>query len=174
MTVIETERLVLRHLRREDVEDLAALNTDPDFTRFFGGPKSLAHMLEHAAAYIERLLSEEYATGSGFYATIYKPEARFIGRCGLLRQTIDGLPELEIAYGIAPAYWGRGLATEAVRALKEYGFSRHDVPRLISLIDPDNIASQRVAEKNGLRRDRQTLLDGHPCNVYVIDRPRRD
>jgi ribosomal-protein-alanine N-acetyltransferase len=170
MRVIETKRLLLCHLRAEDLEDLAALSADPEFTRFLRRPRSIAEARERAAAYLPRV-AEEYATiGTGFYATIYRPEERFIGRCGLLWQEVDGARELEIAYGIAPAYWGRGLATEAARALKEHAFARYDVPRLISLVHPENVASQRVAEKNGMRRDRQTLFHGSPCNVYVVER----
>lgn len=170
MRVLETERLLLRHLCREDLEDLAALGANPEFTRFFGGPQPIEVARERVAVYLERVSAEYASTGTGFYATIYRPEGRFIGRCGLLWQEIDGARELEIAYGIAPAYWGRGLATEAARALKEYAFRRYDVPRLISLVHPENIASRRVAWKNGMRCARQVEFDGGPCDVYVVER----
>jgi [ribosomal protein S5]-alanine N-acetyltransferase len=87
-----------------------------------------------------------------------------------LSKQLDGMREVEVAYGIAPAYWGRGLATEAARAVKEYAFRRFDFRRLVSIVDQENVASQRVAEKNGMRVERQIEFDGHPCYLYVIER----
>lgn len=161
MKIAETERLLLRHYSLTDLDELAALYADPDFTRFLHGPSSREQVREDIVAFIQ-----EYETiGYGFYATIYKPEARFIGRCGLLNQQIEGIPEIEVAYGIAPAYWGRGLGTEAARAVKEYGFRQFGFRRLISIIDHANVASQRVAEKNGMHRERSI----HSCYLYVVE-----
>jgi ribosomal-protein-alanine N-acetyltransferase len=95
---------------------------------------------------------------------------RFIGRCGLLTHVIDGVREAEVAYGIAPAYWGRGLATEAARAIKEYGFQQFGFPRLTSIVDKLNLASGRVAEKNGMHVEKTITFHGHDCYLYVIDR----
>jgi [ribosomal protein S5]-alanine N-acetyltransferase len=119
---------------------------------------------------IEAFIEEYDTIGYGFYATLYKPENRFIGRCGLLTQWIEGKKEMEVAYGLAPADWGRGLATEAAQAVKAYAFANFDVPRLISLVDPQNIASQRVAEKNGMTYKKTILFDGHLCRLYVVRR----
>jgi [ribosomal protein S5]-alanine N-acetyltransferase len=174
MTVLETERLLLRHLRMEDLDDLAALSTDPDFTRFFGGPRPLEQARERARVYLERVIVEYDTIGYGFYATIYKPEERFIGRCGLLTQIIDGITYVEVAYGIAPAYWGRGLATEAATAIKEYAFRRFGFPRLISIVDPENIASRRVAEKNGMRVEKMIQFKGFDCCLYSVARGAAD
>jgi [ribosomal protein S5]-alanine N-acetyltransferase len=164
--LLETERLILRHLVLDDLDDMAALYADVDFTRFFGGPSSR----EQARADIDAFMVEYDTIGYGFYATLLKPENRFIGRCGLLTQQLDGMREVEVAYGIAPGYWGRGLATEAARAVKEYAFRRFDFRRLVSIVDQENVASQRVAEKNGMRVERQIEFDGHPCYLYVIKR----
>jgi ribosomal-protein-alanine N-acetyltransferase len=166
MMIAETERLILRHLQLEDLDALAALYADPDFTHFFGGTGSREDALNDIQAFIE----EYESAGYGFYATLYKPDKRFIGRCGLLTQWIDGTKEMEVAYGIAPAYWGRGLATEAARAIKSYAFSRFDVARLISIVHQQNIASQRVAEKNGLHYERDIDFEGERCRLYVVRR----
>jgi ribosomal-protein-alanine N-acetyltransferase len=174
MKVLETERLLLRHLRMEDVDDLAALSTDPDFTRFLGGPKPLEQARERARAYLERVIIEYGTIGYGLYAAIYKPDDRFIGRCGLLTQIIDGITYVEVAYGIAPAYWGRGLATEAARAIKEYAFRHFAFPRLISIVDPENLASRRVAEKNGMRFEKMIRFQGYDCCLYTVARGAAD
>jgi ribosomal-protein-alanine N-acetyltransferase len=114
----------------------------------------------------------EYETrGYSFYATVLKAEGRVIGRCGLLHQHIEGTAEVEVAYGLAPAYWGRGLATEAAQALQRHAFCHLGVPRVVSIIDPENVASQRVAEKNGMRRERTILFHGQPCYLYTVQNP---
>jgi RimJ/RimL family protein N-acetyltransferase len=170
MKVLETERLLLRHLTLDDVDALAILHGDPDFTRFFGGPRPPEQARESALGLIEWCLKEYEATGFCLYATIYTPAERFIGRCGLLTHVIDGVREVEVAYGIAPAYWGRGLATEAARAIKEYGFQQFGFPRLSSIVDKQNIASGRVAEKNGMQIEKTITFHGHDCYLYVIER----
>ena len=167
MVIWETERLLLRHYSPTDWDDLAALYADPEFTRFLNPPSSREQVRDDIAAYIE----EYERIGYGFYATLYKPDGRFIGRCGLLSQCIEGVKEVEVAYGIAPAYWGRGVGTEAARAVKEYGFRQFGFPRLISLVDHDNIASQRVAEKNGMQRQKSIEIDGRPFYLYVVEKP---
>jgi ribosomal-protein-alanine N-acetyltransferase len=174
MNVITTERLLLRHLRMEDLDDLAALRTDPEFTRFFGGPESLEQARERTRDSLQRMIIQYDTIGYGFYATIYKPEERFIGRCGLLLQIIDGIAYVEVAYGIAPAYWGRGLATEAARAIKEYAFRHYGFPRLISIVDRENIASRRVAEKNGMQIQKSIQFHGHDCYLYTVARGAAD
>jgi len=66
-------------------------------------------------------------------------------------QEVDGVEEVEIGYHIRRDLWGQGLATEAAQACRDYGFSQLGFDKLISLINPANIASRRVAEKNGMR-----------------------
>jgi ribosomal-protein-alanine N-acetyltransferase len=166
MQILETERLLLRHLTPDDLDDLAALYADPVVMRFWPRP----YTREEARERIDRAIRSYSEVGHDLYATVYKPEDRFIGRCGLLRQVIDGAAELEVAYMLAKEYWGRGLATEAARALRDYAFRTLDPPRLISLIDPGNIASQRVAEKNGMRHDRDVEYMGEVTRLYLITR----
>ena len=165
MTVIETEWLVLRHLALEDLDALAEIYADPQFRRFLGALRTR----EETRGVIEWSMQEYETRGYGFYATVLKEEGCLIGRCGLLYQIIDGVDDVEVAYGLAPAYWGRGLATEAARATKEYGFRKLGFSRLISIIDPENFASQRVAEKNGMRREREFLFEGYPCYLYRVN-----
>lgn len=167
MIVIETERLILRHLALDDLDALAAMYADPQFMRFLGDLRTR----EETRSGIECWQRQYETRGYGFYATVLKEEDRLIGRCGLLHQTIDGAAAVEVAYGLSPAYWGRGLATEAARAIKNYGFQQFGFPRLISIIDPENFASQRVAEKNGMQRERQFLFEGYPCCLYGVENP---
>ena len=97
----------------------------------------------------------EQQYGFGLWATIYLENGRFIGRCGLIPQEIEGVAEVEIGYMLAKAYWVKGLATEAALAIRNYGFHKLGCSRLISLIDPQNQASMRVAAKIGLRYEKE-------------------
>jgi len=166
MTVIETERLIFRRLTLEDADELAALYSDPEVMRFFGGVRSRQQAVEQ----IEECMRMYNKLGFSFWATIHKVDNRFIGRCGLLHQIFGDRHEYEVAYAIARAYWNQGLATEAARAIKDYAFDNFEFPRLISLIDPLNIASTRVAEKNGMRYLEDIVFRGHVCRCYAVDR----
>ncbi len=109
----------------------------------------------------------------GLWATIHKETGKFIGRCGLLPWTIEGQQEVEVAYSLAQDFWGRGLATDAAQGILQYGFEKLNLPRMICLIDPENIASQRVAEKMGMSLEK--TVDGYegdntPFYVYSINK----
>jgi RimJ/RimL family protein N-acetyltransferase len=83
--------------------------------------------------------------GFGLWAVNRKSDGIFIGRVGLYYP--DGWPGLEVGWVLARPYWGHGYATEAASASRDYGFKNYPVPNLISVIHPDNLASQRVAER---------------------------
>jgi ribosomal-protein-alanine N-acetyltransferase len=166
MNIIETDRLVLRRLTPEDADDLAALYADPEVMRFFGGPRTP----EQTQAQIAWCLAEYERGNPSLWATVLKADSRFIGRCGLLPQMLDGQPEAEVAYMIARPLWNRGLGTEAAHAIQEYAFRNYKFGHVISIIAPDNVASQRVAEKNGMRYERDAEYGGHLCRIYSVDR----
>ncbi len=83
---------------------------------------------------------------------------------------IDDQEEVEVGYKLARAYWCRGLATEAANAVRDWGFARLDVPRLVSVIDHGNAASVRVAEKNGMSYEKDITHDGKVCRLYSVKR----
>jgi ribosomal-protein-alanine N-acetyltransferase len=107
----------------------------------------------------------------GLWATIYKETGQFIGRCGLLPWTIDGQNEVEVAYLIRKAYWGQGLGTEVAQAILDYGFQELDLRRLICLIDKDNLASIRVAEKIGMTFEKEGRDEMGPFLLYSRNKP---
>ena len=109
----------------------------------------------------------------GLWATVHKETGKFIGRCGLLPSTIDGQNEIEVAYTIAQEYWGQGLGTEAAQAILNYGFEKLNLSRLICLPVADNIASQRVAEKIGMRFEKEARDEYGTFWVYSIAGPSR-
>ena len=186
--VLETPRLILRHFTPDDLDDLAAIYADPEVTRYIGNGavktrEQTAAMMEFAftdnrrawsLATLARLpqLTRAIERDAHFslWATIYKPDNRLIGRCGLLSWDLDGRKETEVGYVLARSHWGRGIATEAARASRDYGLDVLGFDRLISVIRPDNLASQRVAEKNGMRYEKDVDAKGVAARVYCIHR----
>lgn len=152
MIVIETERLLLRRFTPEDAADNYRIYTDPENMRFMGRqPDSVEfereHIHKHIANYYDR-------HGFGLWAVVLKGDGRLIGRCGILYQPVEGVREVEVTYLIDRRYWGRGLATEAAREAVKLGFESYRFPRIVALINPENVASVRVAEKVGMRYER--------------------
>jgi ribosomal-protein-alanine N-acetyltransferase len=93
-----------------------------------------------------------------------------IGYCGFLHWHLDGVDEIEIGYRLNLDYWNRGLASEAAKAVRDHAFRDLTLSKVISLIHPDNIPSRRVAEKNGMKLERETVFRGFPTQVFAITR----
>jgi ribosomal-protein-alanine N-acetyltransferase len=96
-----------------------------------------------------------------------KETGELIGDCGLVNQTIDGTIEVEIGYHINKKYWAKGFASEAARACKEYGFHHLGFKKLISIIDPRNIASIRVVEKIGFSKEKEAFIFNKTHFIYA-------
>jgi RimJ/RimL family protein N-acetyltransferase len=108
--------------------------------------------------------------GHGLWAMVLKTDSQLVGDCGLTLQDVDGARELEIGYHVRRDFWRQGLATEAARACRDYGFARLPAERLISLIRLENLASRHVAEKNGMTVWKEVVRAGIPHLVYCIRR----
>ena len=140
----------------EDLDALWALYGNPHVIKYIpDAPQTYAEAREELKWHMN---GHPKHPELGLWATILKETGVFIGRCGLLPCTIEGRYEVEVAYAIAEEYWGQGLATEAARGILQHAFGKLNLPRLICLVDPDNIASQRVAEKIGMALERR--VDG--------------
>ena len=137
-----------------------------DFMRFSLGVFSR----EQTAAFLEKVRARDRDGLPSQFGVVVRADERLIGYCGFFPQVVDGIEELEIGYRIHPDHWGQGLATEAARAVRDYGFDDLKLPRLISLIHPENVASRRVAEKNGMTLEKETVFRGFSTIVYSISR----
>ena len=168
MIILETQRMRFRHQAATDLDDLWALYCNPNITKHIpDAPRSR----EEAKVELEWFMNGHPRHPKlGLWATIHKETGKFIGRCGLLPWEIDGQSEVEIAYTIAEEYWGQGLGTEAARAILLYGFERLNLSRLICLIDPENIASLRVAQKIGMAYEREGHDEAGPFLMYSINK----
>ena len=164
---LETSRLILRSFTIDDLDRVAELMANPDFMRFSLGPMTC----EQSRAFLEKLIDWDRADLPSQFAAIDRQTSTLVGYCGFLHQEVDGEKEIEIGYRLHPDFWNRGLATEAARAVRDHAFRDLKLERVISLIHPDNHASRRVAEKNGMTLEKQTTFRGFPTFVFAITQP---
>lgn len=166
MQVLETSRLMLREFVVEDADGLARVLSDPETMRFYPAAFDRADVEQ----WIGRNMSRYTDHGFGLWAMILKSTDEVIGDCGLTLQNVEGTDEMEIGYHVRRDLWRRGYATEAARACRDLGFGRFRAERLISLIRPENLASQRVAEKNGMTVWKEVIWHNLTHLVYAIRR----
>jgi ribosomal-protein-alanine N-acetyltransferase len=170
MQILDTPRLILREFSRDDADALAGVFSDPETMRFYPAPLDRTGVEEWIARNLRRYAKD----GHGLWAMVLKTNGELIGDCGLTVQRVDRADEIEIGYHVRRDHWGQGLATEAARACRDFGFARLPVDRLISLIRPENLPSRRVAEKNGMTIWKEVMRAGLPYLVYSIHREQRD
>ena len=163
--VIETDRLALRHLNLGDVDALLRIFSDPEAMRYYPATKGR----QEAIDWIEWNLKSYKDHGFGLWAAIRKDTGHFAGQCGLaLQRNVDGRDEVEIGYLFLRDVWNAGFATEAAIACRDFGFAKLGRDRLVSLIDPANGASKRVAEKVGMSLEKEIDRWGKRIQVYRI------
>jgi ribosomal-protein-alanine N-acetyltransferase len=169
MKILETKRLLLRHLEQDDLDNLFALYRDPEIRRYF--PEGTLTYEETKEELEWFLNGHPEHPELGLWATIDKATGRFLGRCGLLPWTIDGRAEVEIAYLLDKTVWGQGLGTEAAQGILAYGFENLHLPRLICLIDSQNQASIKVAQNIGMTFEKEGVDELGPFLLYAQNRP---
>jgi RimJ/RimL family protein N-acetyltransferase len=159
----ETQRLRFRPLEMGDVDELVALHEDPLVARFLGSRDRV--WMEG----LIRMVDEEWAErGHGRVAAVERESGRFIGRTGLKYWQQFG--ETEVSWVLHADARGKGYATEAGAAALRWGFERFDPPYLTAMIQPDNSASLRVAERLGMKPIRTDRLLGEDVIVHAISR----
>lgn len=163
---IETERLLLRPLKWDDLDAYVAMHADPRVADWIGGvrtPEETARWLE---ARIEAFAEREY----GHMTVLDRETGAFLGRCGLTHWEIEGRDELEVGYGLVFSAWGHGYATEAARAVRDYALGELGKTRLISLVAYANERSARVALKLGMSHERDVEWHGKPHRLFALSR----
>ena len=164
--ILETERLLLRRLQPGDVDAIFAVLGDPVAMQYY--PRTFDR--KDAEQWVERNLRRYAEHGHGLYAVVLKASGEMIGDCGLVTQQIEGRAELEVGYHLHRDQWGHGYATEAARACMDHAFRELTVAKVISLIRPENLPSRRVAERNGMRVERQVMHSGLLHLMYAISK----
>jgi len=179
---LDTERLVLRPLARDDVDLLARFYADPEVMRYIGPGEALDH--ERSRQSVERMIAGFEAEGYGQLGVERKKDGSLMGRCGLLlwdtaswtpTRTADakGSVETEVGYLLGRDYWGHGYATEAATAVRDWAFDHLSLERLIALIQPGNERSIAVAHKLGMDQDGEVEIFGKRATVYAGKPPAR-
>ena len=175
--IFETERLVVRNWHDEDLDDLAAIKSDPVAMRHFPSLKTREECAVRLARW--KVLGE--ADGATLAPIVRKGADRLIGFVGILPITNEGLPNhggYELAWTIAPAYWRRGYASEAARGWIAHAFGTLRLGRLVAFTTPANVASQAVMRSIGMVRipggdfDHPEVTEGPLCRhvLYEITR----
>ena len=165
--VLETPRLTLRVFDEHDLDALESVHGDPRVMHFsVSGPKTR----DQIRRFIYNMQARHQRDGHGQWAVVWKATGQCIGECGILLQPVESDHEHEIGYRLNANFWGRGIGTEAATACRNYGFATLGLDRLVSIIDPRNLASIRVAEKVGMVREKSAVFHGIPVSIYAIRR----
>jgi len=165
--ILETARLKLRGHRLDDFAQCAAMWADPLVIRHIGG-KPFSE--EESWTRLLRYVGHWSVLGFGYWVAEEKASGKFVGEIGFadykrdLKPSLKGVPE--IGWVLASAAHGKGYATEAVRAVVEWGDRHFKGARTACIIAPDNLASIRVAEKCGYRQSQAASYKGHPTLMF--------
>lgn len=155
MTILETERLLLRQLSTEDAEFILELLNEPSFIRNIGDRG--VRTIDDANSYILNGPVASYAkNGFGLYLVKLKETDESIGMCGLIKR--DTLEDVDIGYAFLPRFWSKGYAVESARAVKEYARNAVGLKRIVAIVDPQNEDSIHVLEKIGLQFEKMVKL----------------
>jgi RimJ/RimL family protein N-acetyltransferase len=166
MKTLQTERLILRMFREDDLDEYAAMTADPEVTRHLGDGSTLARA--DAWRQMAMILGHWQLRSYGMWAVEEAATGRLVGRIGFFNP--EGWPGFELGWTLAREFWGRGYATEGARRALEHGFTEMGREHVISLIRSANLPSVRVAERLGERLEGNVELHGSPALVYGITR----
>lgn len=144
VSMLETERLIMRPLAESDVDEIFAMRSDEEIMRFIREPQGRDESFDWIKLVSGRWNDEKL----GFCAIIEKASNKFLGWCGVWRLKETG--EIEIGYAIEKGHWGKGFATEAATAFMRYAFEELNAEKLVAVARPENAASRRVMEKLGM------------------------
>jgi len=154
---VVTDRLELRQFRDTDVDALAAVFAKPDVWRY---PYGRGRDRSETAVFVTEMARERDERGFGCWIAIERETGVVVGYLGLSVPAFlpEVLPAVEVGWRLDPAHWGRGLATEGARAALLKGFTTLGLDEIISIVQVENSASLRVAERLGMRLDREVQI----------------
>ena len=168
---IETDRLLLRALKMDDTEAVFAYASDPEVSRYVGWPTHTD--IQDSRAFLDLTLRKYESGGEPDWGIVYKGDGRLVGTCGFTNLSREN-DRAEIGYVLHRHYWGRGLTTEAARAIIRHGFDRMGLNRIEARCIAEHTASSRVMEKAGMSyegtlRQREVINGAYQdMNLYAI------
>ena len=158
-------RLLAERLTEMHLPMLLLMHQDERMMAMIGGVRTEAETVE----YLERNLKHWAEHGFGIWILRDPITHEVVGRAGLRNLTIEGMPEVEVAYALFPEWWGRGLATDAARACVTIARDWMGLHSVVGLVRPANLASQRVLLKAAMTRERDVLHSGEPHLLFRTD-----
>ncbi|MEG3872497.1 GNAT family N-acetyltransferase [Microcoleus sp. Z1_B5] len=164
MQEIETARLYMRQFTPDDLNELYRIYRDAEIMKYLRGVKTR----EETEIAIDTMLKRWAENNFGMWALVHKIDRKMIGRCGLA--FLDQTPEVELGYALDKVYWNQGLATEASFASLNYGFKILKLERIVAIARPENIASQRVIQKVGMKYEKNARYYETDVLYYSISR----
>lgn len=165
MTILRTERLILRPVQREDM---------PLFEAFYGDPAVMSVRKygvldpETAREHVEIMLQHWQARGFGMWVVLDAADKAFAGECGLRWQDDSG--EIELSYGLSPRFRGRGLATEAAQAVIDHAREDLKLERVVAIARNNNHVSHRILEKLGMKLISREVFGRSDLVKYLLPR----
>ena len=163
----ESERLRFRKLLPSDFDKWVEFMKNPVSTEYMWLTNS-SDPAEKCKVWFDRVFSRYEINKGGMNVLIHKQSGDFVGQSGLLFHSIDGIEELEIGYAIMPQFRGQGFATEAAKKCRDFAFENNLKDSLISIINPGNTYSMKVAANTGMTLDKKISKDGRHFNIYRI------
>lgn len=163
--ICETERLIVRQLTLEDVPALTEILSDPEVMKY-----SVRGVCDEAATreFVEWCLGCYYSHGVGPWALIDKEASVLIGFCGVGPEMVADVEEINLGYRLSRHYWNKGLASEAARAVLNYVFGKRLFHSVVVIIEPEHVASLKVAEKAGITSFDALEFHGRPVRLYRL------
>ncbi len=163
--ICETERLVIRTFSLSDVPELTEILSDPEVMKH-----SVRGVCDEVATrkFIEWCMACYDSYGVGPWALIDKNDSALIGFCGVGPEMVADVEEINLGYRLARRYWNKGLASEATKAVLDYVFGQRQFHSVVVIIEPEHIASLRVAEKAGFTDFDAIEFHSRPVRVYRL------
>lgn len=166
---IETERLILRPFEMSDADELFEMESLAEVHTYLG--KNPAKSLDDVIKNINWNHEQLKENGIARSVVFLKEANKVIGWSGLkLEKEVRPFHYYDIGYRFHPAYWGKGIATESAIASIKYGFEQLDLPKICGAAETENLASNRVLEKIGLKKGELFTFDGAECKWYALEK----
>lgn len=165
MQVFETQRLIGRLLSRQDLSALTAILSDPEVMKY-----SVRGVCDESAtlSFID-WCTDSYATyGMGPWALVEKGSKELVGFCGVGPEEVDGVVEANLGYRLARRFWNQGLASEAAKGVLEHVFAGGQLTSVVVIIEPEHVASLKVAERAGFSEFKMLEFHERPVRLYRL------
>jgi len=160
-----TNRLMIRELTIDDIPNMYQIYQNPEVKKYIDDvDDTLDNEIEKHKAYIKNVYN---FYGFGLWGVFLKETGELIGRCGIQNNEIDGRNEIEMGYLLDVNYWDNGYAVECTKAILAYAFDELYINRIVAVIDSLNTRSIKVAERIGMKKDRDIIKNGCSCYLYT-------